>query len=309
MRPIAFAIAIAIALSATPAQAASPLEPASRWQVDFDGAQCMAIRQFASGQERAHLILKLYAMGAGYEISLIQPGSGEGLETGHGTVSIDGAAFDGMAMRFGDPQAGRTVSTWLLSDLSRLAGAETLTVEFEGNEASFSLDQSPQIVAELANCRASLRQAYHIDGQGLEKLPKGDANVFGKLDYASISSDPSAPTRFRALLLLDENGVVSDCALVEHDGDSAVIAQLCAIMSAEVQFKPARDVDGNLVRSPYLTPEIVWSFDKVASNKQRRLEEERERGYADAARPEDVQSVLGTPGDSNLIAIQREPDQ
>lgn len=291
------------------ANAGEPLQPASRWQVDYDGTQCVAIRQFGAKPDTLHLVLKPYASGAGFDVSVIEQGAGEAFTAGTGTLATGGEPLPVPAYRFVDSQAGRSVSTFMATDLAMLADAETLSLAFGTDSRSVVLGKGADLVAALETCRTALQGDYDLAGTARSRDPKGEADVFRKLDYSSVATDPDVETRFRALLLIDEAGQILDCALLDASGDPAALAQACTIIREEARFDPAKGAGGKPMRASYVSDEIVWGFDKVASNRARKAEENRARGYDDAVRSGDDGRLLRPPGDSQAVNIPRSPQQ
>lgn len=299
MRSILAALAL-VPLAQAPAWA-EPVQPTTKWFSGFDGTQCLAMRDFGP----THLVIKAYGVGSGADISVIEDGASAAPISATGSVSTDLAAIEVPATRFGDAQAGRLVSTWMVGDLAALKDAQRLTLTLGDRTSELAMTQATPLVALLDRCRVELQDRYDFARAAQRTQPTGSADVFADLDYAATAADPSGSSRFRALLLLDETGKIADCSLVEHDGDAQVLAQACEIIRSEARFAPAIGSDGTPVRSAVLSDPIEWgqvSEDVANANRRRRSEENARQGYADADRGSDAEGALmRPPGDPNVV--------
>lgn len=277
--PVATAL---ISLVASPAEA-EPLQPTTRWGAGLDGGQCLAMRDFGT----AHLVLKAYGIGPGLDISLIEDEASVPNHLALGVVGVAGTALEVPARRFTDNTDSRLVSTWMLPDVATIAQAETLTLAIGERTTELALGTMAPLVAALEKCRSQLQAEFGIGGEDPPVLPRGEVNVFKDIDYAAIASDPEVPSRFRTLLLLDEEGDIVDCSLIEHEGDPAALGQACTILSQEARFEPARGADGSGVRA-IVDETIEWSVDVVQANLRHRQSEMRNRGYDNDVRGSDL---------------------
>ncbi|MCM8556465.1 energy transducer TonB [Sphingomicrobium sediminis] len=288
-------VGAAALLTAMPAQA-QPLEPSSRWQVDFGETECLAIRKYGEGAEATHLVIKPYATGDRFEIALIDDRvTGDTLSQG-GTMRVgdDDIALPGI--RFSDDEAGRTVTTWFGDDLSALSGAEQVDLELGEGERSLKLTQATAVVDALQECRTVLADRYNMSGNVVTTPPQGNVDVLRDEDYPLLALDEDQESVFRALLLLDEEGNVAECSLLSFAGDALFVARSCGLIRERARFEPAIGPDGTAVRSAFVTPVVQWRLGKEISNQTFRDFERRDRAIRERSRgPGDSEGVLLRP--------------
>ncbi|WP_265571091.1 hypothetical protein [Sphingomicrobium nitratireducens] len=304
MHTLIAAFAMAALVQPVTAQPASPLQPTTKWAQGFDGVQCLALRDYGP----VHLAIKAYGIGPGLDISLVEDGASAPELTAIGQVGTETGSDAAPATRFAHAEANRLVSTWMASDSSMLFDADTLTLTLGERTVSLALTNMQFLVPALDRCRLMLQRAYDPTWADLPELPgarEGGADVFGAFDYASVAADPTTPSRFRALLLLDEQGAIIDCTLTEHEGDPVALVQACGVIRSEAQFAPATDGGGAPVRSAVLSDPIVWARadeDVANTNRRQRSEQNALEGYNDAVRGNNGEgALLRPPGDANTV--------
>ena len=79
-----------IALGASPV-AAAPLQPTSKWTVNFADAQCIAMRNYGTDAAPVMLVFKPSPIGEVMQVSVMQTGSDKDIGQYDGTMAIDGA--------------------------------------------------------------------------------------------------------------------------------------------------------------------------------------------------------------------------
>lgn len=290
------AIASMAMTAALPAHAAEPLQPSSRWQIDFGQTECIAVRQYAESDRNLHLVLKPYVVGERFEIAVIEEGKADEPLSLEGLIQADGNEAGGPAVRFGDDAAGRTVTTWYLDEMEVLSGAKQVSLHFDNQAIELALTQSAEVVDALQSCRSQLGDYYNLSGAGIVAPPSGSVDVLRDDDWPLLASDDATESVFRALLLLDEEGKVAECSLLSFAGDALFVARSCALIRERARFEPAKGADGKAMRSTFVTPAIEWRMGKEISNK--RKEEFLRRDGANDARargPGDSEGVLLRP--------------
>ncbi len=269
----AAAAAAALASGAMPAPVAAQEAylPSTRWQVDFGQDGCVALRDFAVGEQTYHLVVKPNLIGERYELALIEPGWRGKTQSRAATIGFDGAAQQVPALRYADQQAGRVVTSWFAEDLRDLAGVERLDLQFAGQRMAFALTQTGPVVEALSACREQLADYYNMGEGRLAEGPKGDGMVFHARNYPKFLGLDGEEGIIRAMLLLDETGAVVDCSLLSFAGDAIFMAHSCGMLRELARFEPAIGHNGAPARSVHITPAIHW---RIAGNKSDALSEQ-----------------------------------
>lgn len=300
---VRFAILSLAVAAALPAHASQPLEPASKWQVDFGQTGCVALRKYGGETGGAHLVLKRYAIGERFELALIEDGAAAEPLSGEGTIGVGGEAVTVPALRFGDADAGRTVTTWYGDGLASLASADQIDLAFGEATSSLALTQTGKVVEALEKCQAMLGDYYNIEG--VASPAEGAVDVLRDDDWPLLAEDEDSESVFRALLLLDEEGKVAECSLLSFAGDALFVARSCGLIRDRASFKPATDADGQPVRSAYVTPVVAWRLGKDISNV--RMKEFLRRDAVNEGRnrgPGDSEGVLMRPPGQGRVGRQ-----
>lgn len=291
MRPVLATVAL---LASSTGHATQPLQPASKWQVDFGQTGCVALRKYGEETNSAHLVLKRYAIGKRYELALIEDGEVAEPLSGEGAISAGDMQMSVPALRFGDADAGRTVTTWYGDGLDELAAAEQIDLRFGDIVHSLALTQTAKVIEALEQCQAMLGDYYNIDNVATPAT--GSVDVLRGDDWPLLAADRDSESIFRALLLLDEGGKVADCSLLSFAGDALFVARSCGLIRERATFEPATDADGQPIRSAYVTPVVAWRIGKDVSNVRMKeflrrdaVNESRNRG------PGDSEGVLMRP--------------
>ncbi|WP_265529311.1 hypothetical protein [Sphingomicrobium marinum] len=284
---------MALMVSST-GHAVQPLQPASKWQVDFGQTGCVALRKYGGETDGAHLVLKRYAIGDRYELALIEDGEVAEPLSGEGVISAGGTQTSVPAIRYGDADAGRTVTTWYGDGLAALGAAEQVDLRFGQIVHSLALTQTAKVVEALEQCQAMLGDYYNMDGAVTPA--EGSVDVLRDDDWPLLAADRDSESVFRALLLLDEEGKVADCSLLSFAGDALFVARSCGLIRERATFKPATGADGQPIRSAYVTPVVAWRIGKDVSNV--RMKEFLRRDAVNEGRnrgPGDSEGVLMRP--------------
>ena len=130
-------------------------------------------------------------------------------------------------------------------------------------DEAFALDSLQQLLGVMDQCAADLRTFWNVRAsQEDETVVRDDAK--GKLrglisgeDYpweSLINGDVGA---VKAVLLINEEGKVADCSVIETSGAAMLDAQTCAVLKRRAQFAPARDNNGKPAKDAWVQ-KISW---------------------------------------------------
>ena len=274
------AIAVPSAVLAAP----GPKQPTGKWVVDFADAQCVATRNYGSDENPIYLVLKAPATGGVLQVGVVRKGN-----TGDAT-QIDGEIlFDETAnlrtslLEFGNRKLGQraimaNLPTMQLAPMrdaktirihSREAGLSTIGTRLAVNtsqiDESFALSQMTVLMKTLDTCATDLRKVWKVwDYQqggtdvGLKEGPSGDLRtLFDGDDYPAIALLKGQNGGVAFVLLIDEQGKVADCTVIETSGAASLDAQSCAIVKTRGKFRPAIGLDGKATKSAWFQ-RVYW---------------------------------------------------
>lgn len=173
------------------------------------------------------------------------------------------------------------VKTWLLlyglkdSDLNfqkfRLSAAQiaqargATSIQFRvgaGSDATFVLRSMPQVMQRLDQCVQLLRQHWNLAPDRAHHIatpPKGTIiRLFKAEDYPAEAINRSQEGTVQFLLLIDEKGSVAGCNVHSTTGIPALEVMGCQVLRQRAKFEPAKDKQGEPMRSTAVTPPITW---------------------------------------------------
>lgn len=263
--------AVAAMILSGEAQAAPPLQPAGKWVVNFDDAQCVATRDYSDARGPVRLALKAPVLGNVMQLAVTRPGSAApGAQPLTAQVAFDGAAaFQTNMVAFAAREPGRQAYR-LNMPLARFAPARTartLSITAGGAlDQSFALSQLQPLMKVMDECVADLRRAWNVhDGQGpnprLSAPAKGGLDSMFSLDrFAPIMTDEDVGGSVKMALLIDEAGQVADCSVIESSGSASLDVQSCAMVRQRARYSPATGRNGRPAKSAAIET-LVWEIE------------------------------------------------
>jgi TonB family protein len=251
------AVLIAAVSSAAPAEV--PLQPTSKWNVDYDVAQCTASRNYGTEAEPLALILKPSPFGRVMRVLVVK----EGRVLGAANEVQASVQFDNLpsvrtdAMRSSSKDRNLTVYSFNMPMDRFKAGqdARTITVSARGLSKTFAVSSIPALLTELEKCRLNLLEHYNASGSGIRN-PATPLNpltsIFSAEDYPMTALTGSDQGRVNVSVLVDEKGQVRDCSIDGSAGAATLDAISCYLIQKRASFNPATGADGKPVRSVYV---------------------------------------------------------
>ncbi|WP_260482221.1 energy transducer TonB [Sphingomicrobium flavum] len=253
-------IAGALALMAQPASAAAlePREPSGRWVVDFGESQCVASLAYGEGEEKDYLTFKPVPTGTDVQIAMIVDGKSKRVDVDEYPLRINGVDQRAQLLRYGT--SGKKVYRYLVNmPVRELAAIERIEIDVPRQNFDLVVPKMGDIATVLGECMDSLRTYWNVGTDTVTEPAQGDVrSVFSSDDYPAEAFRANESGVARAYLLVDEKGKVADCTLSAFVGNVILAAQSCAVIMDRAQFTPARDKDGNAVRTSFHTPSIAW---------------------------------------------------
>lgn len=263
----------ALALSAVPA-AAAPLQPSAKWVVNFDAAQCVAQRDYGTSEQPMTLILKQPAMGSVMQVAVRAKGFFNGQpEQVDGGIRFDSQAPIKIPALQWRPAKSPLTYRMINVPLSKFAAASQAgSMRFDAGSLhrDFALTDVAALMKVMDDCVADLRRVWNVPTEvrvggvggytsaGLKK--PGEANLSGLFaagDYPGAAIMQMKGGSVQIAVLIDEQGKVADCSVVESSGVAVLDSQSCAIISARAKFKPAIGLDDKPAKTAHIQ-RITW---------------------------------------------------
>lgn len=266
MAKLAPLVPLVALLSSNPAAAAdaSPRQPTGAWVVDFAAAQCVASRNYGTEADPLVLALKAPPIGDVMQLAVIRPGSdGRTAEHLDAKILIDGGVpIDTSMVAFAVPGSEQRLfrTNLPLEQFEAVSNAKTISIQAEGQlDQGFELNQMEPLLRIMRNCTADLRRVWNVDeGARLKQRAVGDmASLFGGDFFAALNLDQMPAGTARVALLVDEQGRIADCTVIETSGVAALDAQSCGMMKARAHYSPAIGLDGRPAKDAR-TQSIIW---------------------------------------------------
>lgn len=269
MARLARFVSILALLSTTSAAAQdSPVrQPAAKWVVDFDAAQCVASRDYGTAGSPLTLALKAPPFGDVMQVAVIRPAAGAAdARQLDASIGIDGGGTIATSMvAFTAPETGRRLfrMNLPLDQFAALSKAKTVRIQGEGElDERIALAQMEPLLRVLANCTADLRKAWNIGengaaGTALKTRAAAEATTTEPQAFPVVAVNEEKSGTTRVAVLVDEAGRVADCAVIATSGVAALDAQSCWMIEGRTRFTPATGIDGKPARDAYMRS-VVW---------------------------------------------------
>lgn len=265
-----FALLWALALSGgAAAAAAEPRAPTGKWNVNFADAQCTAHRDYGAGPGSLKLLLKAPAIGEVMQVAILRDSPQSAPAQVGATIAIDGRPPLKVSMTMFSPKDSRQ-RVYLLNmpftDFALVRGAKTLSVRLQGLDETFSLSSMEPLMKVMDDCVADLKSVFNVVPSGTEAATIGTrakgnlAQYFSDEDYPEVAIDKGQTGRVRFALLIQEDGRVADCTIVETSGAAALDTQVCAMLKARAKYQPAKGHDGKPAKDATVGS-VTWRID------------------------------------------------
>jgi len=265
--PICVLIAGGLSLTSAFRAAAEPLKPLKPWVLDYAETQCVASRDFGS----VVFGIQPAPNGETFDLLLFEqhPGPYFPAEV-KGTVDFGGGPISAWGLVSGIKSNGTTLYQVRISaiDFKRAVSASAVTIAAKSArlDRSFALSDMSQLLAGLDRCIADLQRHWNMTPEGQASIAvraKGSVkSLFIPEDfpYDVWTSDQHGGGKF--LLLVDQEGRVQGCHVLQATGSPAIDTVACGIYIRRARFSPARDRDGKPMRDTVVTPPIDWGYDR-----------------------------------------------
>lgn len=256
------ASAATLAVAADPA---SPLAPATKWQMDYAPNECRLLRSFGTGRDAVTVQFSRLDPVPHLEMTLVGqrlPATATSMPTRFSTTTIlnvdaraQGYAGQGAVLPSIHFQPNAGIAAALRSDA--VASQPTrLGVKFgRGFAATIDLGSMKGPLAALDTCVDDLVRTMGLDPAEQRARASGPEPVGNVGEWFRPGDYPPALNRMVAggvvvvRLVVGANGAVTDCAVAKAGGDRAFEELTCSLATERGRFTPARGSAGQPIAS------------------------------------------------------------
>lgn len=271
-RHISF-LALALAFSTTAHAAPEARPPTSKWIVNFADAQCVATRNYGTEADPTYLVLKAPAIGDTIQLGVVRKGGKLDANQVEGDLIFnDSVSLRTSFLEFGVKAMNQRAMFVNLAakDVASLRQATSIRIRvrekgierlgtrlgkgLSASEEGFAVTQMAALLKTLDTCTADLRKIWKVwsddKGDGLKEGPSANlAQLFSPEDYPGVAALRGQQGRVSLVILVDEQGKVADCTVIQTSGVAALDAQSCSVIKLGAKYKPAISLDGKPAKS------------------------------------------------------------
>ncbi len=254
-------------LIAGPAIAASkPLAPNGKWIVDFGENRCVAQRLYGDERHPVYLFAKASAVGEGVQLSVAVKGANSDGVQEKAKLFLGGPEpLELLQLRYGiEKKQVRSVNL-TKAQTERLAQATELRWNTANMDHSLPLGSMKDLIRVLEECRSGLAEYWNgtEDKKALLKqearLDKPVGRLFSSSDYPNQAVFARQSGTAKVVGLVDEQGRLADCMVVETSGVAVLDAQTCIMIHKRGKFTPAIGPDGKPAKSVFVQ-RVRWEM-------------------------------------------------
>ncbi len=265
----------AIARSAA-APAAEPRQPTGQWVADFDVSQCIAYRNYGTEEDPLYLVLKAPPLGSAMQLVVMRKGGYMAAHQADVAITFDGhPPFRTTILGF-KPHTGKYRSYLINLPPAAFApfrSARSLAIEGAGSaHRAVRFEKHGPVDADRGTMRSPATAGMEHRRYASRNLARGASrpqpaaqepakgnirSLFNGDDYPGVALSDGHEGTTTAAVLIDEQGRVADCTVVETSGVAVLDAQTCAVMKERARFKPAVGLDGRPAKDGHLQ-RISW---------------------------------------------------
>lgn len=269
MRRFCLALFFMLILGSATAASAEPLQPVSKWDLNYGDTDCAAIRDYGRVKSPITFAIRPSPNGDTYEMLVgrrtIPPVTAQELK---GTVDFGSGPIDAWVLHYGGTAKKLDIYQFRITaaEMAQARSASTVVLHMkDASDFAFALDSVPQLLTGLDACTTDLKRYWNMDGEkdGRIATPaRGDVRtVFKGDDYPTEAEVRGQEGTGQFLLLVDEKGKVAGCSVSRASGVPALDAMGCVVILQRVKFTPALDRAGKPVRSTVETPPVAWRLE------------------------------------------------
>ena len=261
MKTVSSTVALFACLASAATAAAPQLrQPTGKWVVDYGDTACTAGRQYGTAQQPVTLAFRPSPDGSVVRLMVARPGRvGDAYHFPVTTTISEKGKTTGL--RFASSR-GKTDIIWINFERSAIEGlprAGEIAIKGGGAiDERFALPDMAAALKALDRCNADLRKHWNADEAGVARVAKAAesklpvSRLVRDSDYPEQAIMEGASGYTRMMLMIDEQGALKDCMVVETSGIASFDAMACGILiERAAKFRPALDTAGKPIRSVY----------------------------------------------------------
>lgn len=263
-----FGVLMAFAsVTLTAAEPAAARAPTGKWVVNFADSQCLASREFGTAERPLTLAIKAPVQGDVLQLAVLKESRGTlSPQQLNGSIRLNGGvAKPTTALAFSGAEGKRRITLFNLPSADVAAWGDGGALEIragDGLEETLTVRGLTPLLKVVRECVADLGRHWNYaekDGPATVKTgPKAAlASYFSSDDYPRPAFRQEQEGTVVMVVLVNEQGRVADCTLVQTSGIAALDAQSCAIVQRRAKYIPAVGLDGKPARAVD-TGKIRW---------------------------------------------------
>ena len=246
-----------LAVSSTSAVAETH-QPTGPWHVQFDGVQCVGLREYGTEAEPVTLALKPSPSGGVMRIILITKGSVVFLQFQE-KLRFDRRKIETNALLYSDETKTRRLLSINVPMAQFRANLQAHSIDMNGR--TFAISDMEKVVGGLDSCLLQLRDRWNIGDQYASRVStQAEGSLQGLLqptDYPKDALVNHQQGKVGLTMLVDVDGRIPDCGVDETSGSPFLDVASCYYITRRAHFRPALGRDGKPIRSS-VTQAIVW---------------------------------------------------
>lgn len=258
-----------VVLCALPVQALAqgqdrqPLQPSSKWVVDYADSECRLSRTFGIGENAVTLRLARGGSLTSYDVVLAGPALPKLSSEISVTMALEPAGAEVKSSGYSMMVPGQSFRfvRWYDADpaiFDQWSNAQVVKVSMgDRTKVRLNVLDGKKALAALAACHDDLLQGWKVDVAGLRALtslpePSGDsAKWVNSADYPAGAIQDGIDGTVRTQLMVAPNGRATDCKVIGSSRNLSLDSLTCEILLRRARFKPAIRKDGTAVSAPY----------------------------------------------------------
>lgn len=255
---ISAAISVAFAIQPASTSVATPLKPASPWNVQYAERMCILAREFGEGDAKILLVFRPAMFSDQIRIVVVKQTSTGSVERGQAKLSIDGGAplQARFVQGFNKVEGIRATAIDLKeSDLAPLKTARQMRIQAGKLDMAFAPTAVPAAMKTLDRCQKDLLVSWGMDPKLVDSiatfpvLAGGVVRLFSTNDYPSTAIMSKEEGTSGVRFWVSKDGKIRECEVVESSHSASLDRQTCSIISKRGRFSPARTSSGEAVES------------------------------------------------------------
>jgi hypothetical protein len=255
----------------------APLQPSDKWMVQYVDPDCLLSRPYGSGVDQVTLLVSPSLLGGEGVLNLVHPGSKALIYSGgKGTLTAEpGGPLAERKFAAGPTTVGKRLVSYAIDaeGMTRLSKAQTVRIPVE--KGKIYVLATPRLGAALdalETCTQQQLKRLGVDAValGIDKasrakavvpaVPKFQMNeIIRQEDYLAEALRNEQQGKVGIAWWVETDGKVRECRVILPSPSSLLNGHSCDLILRRAQYEPARDGQGNPIRS-VLTTRFVWAL-------------------------------------------------